>query len=176
METDSEKLVKDSLAWATETEKILGVQKITTSMYQKEPIDFIAWDLDGKTHLIEVKETQTSSISPTAYNEVQSYLLTQEVFNQDNSPTCAWTVARFYSGDKNRNHSQYYELYFLVPGDWVAKEPITIVNCRKHEDAVLLGGYEYGEYFDIDNEHGLTTRGNATDGLKKFPFYKGSEI
>lgn len=172
METESEKLVKDSLFYGVHDDLIVAMQKITTPMYQKEPIDFIAFDNDGKCHLIEVKESQTSSISPNDYNEKQYNLLTQDIFNAEPYHTRAWSITRFYSGDKNRNHSQYYELYFIVPGFWVDEIKISIQNCRDRDDAILLGGYEYGDYFNISKKFGLTTRGNKTEGLKTFPFYQ----
>lgn len=169
-ETDSEKMIKDTLNRMLNEDKILYKQKANTPRYQKEPIDFIAVDNTGACHLIEVKANKTTTIGNSQFKDHQKEYLTKQELNTisgGSGKTNAWIVAHFYRGDASRRDSNYYEHYFLLPGIYASDNlTISISECRNDKAVTFLGGYEYGEWVKIHEDFGLSTQGNDSKGLK----------
>lgn len=174
-EAESEKIVKDTLSRYYTNNDLIYWQKVTTPKYQREWLDFVATTLDSRTHLIEVKENGNSNAIPQGqFKEEQLKILTADELNKPDSHSRAWIIAKIFSGDRTKAHSDYYEHYFQIPGHWAKKSTIGLRKLRESEECFCLGQYEYGEWINITEGNGLSTRGNETLGFKQIPFIEES--
>lgn len=174
-EPESEKVVKDTLNQLLHDDELMYFQKVCTPRYQAEPIDFLAVNNDGVSHLIEVKESGTgNSISQSQFKDHQLDVL-QDLCGVGEGKTHSWIIARMFSGDKNRNHSGYYESYFLCPGYYSESDmELSVRNCTESEFAEELGGYRAGSMYGLmSNDAGKTTKGNDTKGFRYLPKIAG---
>lgn len=171
METESEKVTKDTLNQMLYDDDLLFFQKVCTPRYQAEPIDFLAVTPDGRSHLIEVKENNGHSVQTSQFKDHQQEYLTRSELqlssDTEQNHTYAWIITRFYRDDVQKNHTNYFEHYFLAPGRYASKEIKCSVNSmRSAEDCIYLGGWKHGGWTTgISETYGRTTKGNNTLGF-----------
>lgn len=175
-ETDSEKITKDTLNQMLHDGDLAYFQKVCTPRYQAEPIDFLAVsESTGRSHLIEVKESNGHSIAPSQFKDHQQDYLTRESLNPGQidpanvtGHTVAWVIARFYRDDVNKSHTNYFEHYFLAPGVYASPDKeCSVSNMRGQGDCVYLGGWKHGGWTEgVSESYGRTTQGNDSLGFE----------
>lgn len=180
LETQSEKILKDSLNYQLKQSNLIEFQKVSTPRYQLEPIDFYIHSLDGRTHCVEVKETgSTTSITPNRFNDVQWEIMTHPILNEPDAHTRSWILAYFFDGDRTkRSTSSYYEYYFIVPGIYADEDhgpPLSIEDLHQDERATLIGEWRHGSYHGISEDYGLSTKMNPTLGFSTLPLLGNNE-
>jgi hypothetical protein len=166
---ESEKVVGDTFRKMEADGRVEFFHRCNTPQYFREPIDFFVSTPDSRTHYIEVKESGDGNVAESQFKDYQKELLETNLFNQDGSGTRAWIIARLFDGEHIRSHSNYYEWYFLLPGS-MCSDTISIAECRRHDGCHYLGKYEYGEWVNMSDDDGLTTKGNPTRGIEDIQF------
>lgn len=159
METDSEKLLKDTLNYMDHNDLIQWHYRFSQK-FSPAPLDFEVW-IGGEVHHVEVKESQEERIRYSVFGEDQRRLL--------NLRSNTHLLLRFYSGEYTRAHSDYYEYYLWCPGS-KAPNPMSIgsikLNSLIDSPSVYLVGWREGDQCGgIENNAGLTTRDNPSEGL-----------
>ena len=174
-ETLSEKVMKDTLhaleaggriLWAMRCDQVSGYRYSS-----RAPIDFVVATLDGDLHAVEVKEVGRPTLPHGQFDEEQRRLL--------RNLTNAWQLLRFYDGERTRAHSCYWEEWFWLPGRYCPppdargstslKELVARARSDEYPQIERIAGYDYGERWGLEEDAGLTTRGNASLGLTNIP-------
>lgn len=165
-ETYSEKIMKDTLKYLWHQNEIKRSQKIDTPQYQPESVDFLVTTNDTRSHWIEVKESGSGNVGQSRFNEIQLDILGDPDYSDPQSHTYAWVLVRFYDGERTRASSSYYEDWFLLPGIFARETSITLKMCLEDPRSTHLASYRAKTWlFGMEQEAGLTTKGNATHGL-----------
>jgi hypothetical protein len=164
-ETESEKLVKDTLHHLQETGQIVYGHKIVQLGFRGQgtpgAVDFLMVLNDGRTVLLEVKEAASTNIQ---YSRFSKKTRQRAVVAQAND---CLVVVRFYNGNTNRGSDKYYELYHLLPPRTIPMDKSGSV--RMSECPVAIAGQRVGRrVFGLSDDAGLSTRGNPTQGIIDF--------
>jgi len=172
-ETESEKRTKDTLCRLEHDGLIRLGQQIDSggrNYSARAPLDYLIMDMDGEYHAIEVKEVGKTTIAYGKFKPQQRELL--------NAGRNTYALIRFYDGDRNRNHSCYWEDWLLIDGCLVPEqgehgslsltellEDVEHSQLRYH-----IAGYDRGRPWGFADDAGRTTRGNDSVGLTTLPF------
>lgn len=163
-ETESEKVVKDTLKRIDNQEDVILKQNISTTKFSSETIDFFVVDNESRSHLIEVKESAETKLYESLFKDDQVEVLSSPILNREESNTKPWIISRFYRKDVTRKSHDYFEYYFMLPGYYVQQDP-SIDQIRGAGDTHYLGGMKNGEREFIDDTYGISTQENESKGL-----------